>query len=51
MMKIGHSLEKIIEYTIHLKQVRKADLQFGDLVFITTRNSVYAIRVLGNDLY
>ena len=51
MIEIGHSLEKIVEGAIHLKQVRKSDLQYGDLVLITTRNSVYSVRVLDNDLY
>jgi len=51
MMRIGHSLEKIVESTTHLKQVRKADLQYGDLLLITTRNSVYSVRVLDNNLY
>lgn len=51
MIGSGHSLEKIIEGTIHLRQVCKADLQFGDLVLITTRNSVYSICVLDADLY
>ena len=50
-MRISHSLEKIVESTTHLKQVRKADLQLGDLLLITTRNSVYSVRVLDNDLY
>jgi len=47
----GYSLEKIVEDSIHLKQVRKLDLQFGDLVFITTRNSVYFVYVLDSDSY
>jgi len=51
MIRIGQSLEKIVESTTHLKQVRKADLQYGDLLLITTRNSVYSVRVLDNDLY
>jgi len=51
MTRIGHSLEKIVERTTHLKQVRKADLQYGDLLLITTRNSVYSVRVLENGLY
>ena len=51
MIRIGQSLEKIVEGTTHLKQVRKADLQYGDLLLITTLNSVYSVRVLDNDLY
>jgi hypothetical protein len=48
---LAHSLERIVQRVVHLKQVRKEDLQFGDLVFITTRNSVYSVWVLGNGLY
>ena len=46
-----HSLEKIIETSAHLRQIRKSDLQFGDLVLITTRNSIYSISVIDTDLY
>jgi hypothetical protein len=51
MIAIGHSLEKIVESTAELKQVRKSDLQFGDLVFINTRNSNYTVRVFGDGFY
>lgn len=51
MKVFGQSLEKIVETTNHLKQVRKKDLQFGDLVIITTSNSVYTVSVLENDVY
>ena len=51
MIETGHSLERIVEGTFHLKQVRKTDLQFGDMVLITTRNSVYSIYVLDNESY
>jgi len=51
MKGFGHSLEKIVESTTRLKQVRKAELQYGDLLLVTTRNSVYSVRVLDNDLY
>ena len=51
MTGFGQSLDKIIESAIHLKQVRKEGLQFGDLLIITTRNSVYSIRVLGDGIY
>lgn len=51
MSEAGHSLEKIAETAFHLRQVRKADLQFGDLVLITTRNSIYSVCVLDNDIY
>lgn len=51
MKGFGHSLEKIVKGTNNLKQVRKAELQYGDLLLITTRNSVYSVRVLEKDLY
>ena len=49
--KFGQSLEKIVESADQLKQVLKSDLHFGDLVLITTMNSVYTIRVLKDNLY
>jgi len=51
MIGHGHSLGKLVEDSTHLKQVRKWDLQFGDLVLIKTRNSIYSIYVLDNDSY
>lgn len=51
MKRFGHSLDKIVEQATHLKQVRKKDLQYGDLVLITTQNSVYSVRVLENGFY
>lgn len=51
MNESGHSLEKIAESIISLKQVRKADLEFGDYVLITTRNSTYSVYVLDNNSY
>ena len=51
MRGFAHSLDKIVMSAGNLKQVRKADLRFGDLVLITTRNSVYSVRVLDNGLY
>jgi hypothetical protein len=34
-----------------LEGVKKTDLLCGDSVLVRTKNSVYAIRALGNDLY
>jgi len=51
MIGNGHKLEKIVESTSHLKQVRKAELEFGDIVLIKTRNSLYSISVLESDYY
>lgn len=50
-MIIGCSFEKIVESAIQLKQVRKIGLKNGDLVIVTTLNSVYTIRVLNDDFY
>ena len=49
--KFGYSLEKIVDSADQLKQVLKSDLRFGDLVLITTLNSVYMVRVLQDNLY
>lgn len=51
MLKIGYSLEKIIENSSRLEQVHKDDLRAGDLVIITTKNSIYSIQVLDNGNY
>jgi hypothetical protein len=51
MKRLGHSLEKIVENSVHLKQVLKSDLNFGDVVIITTLNSVYTVRVLNEGSY
>jgi len=51
MIGTGHRLEKIIESSSHLRQVRKAELQFGDMVLIKTRNSLYSVSVLESDFY
>ena len=51
MLGTGHSLEKIVDGAVQLKQVRKQELQFGDLVLITTRNSDYSVSVLEDDRY
>ncbi len=51
MSGFGHNLDKIVEGTLHLKQVLKEDLRFGDLVTITTRNSTYSLSVLDSNQY
>ena len=51
MIRLAHSLERIVRRIVHLEQVHKKDLQFGDLVFITTRNSVYCVWVLDDGFY
>ena len=51
MLGTGHSLDKIVDGAVQLKQVRKEELQFGDMVLVTTRNSDYSVSVLGNGYY
>lgn len=51
MIKFGHSLQKIVECSTRLKEIRKSDLRPGDLVLVTTLNSVYSVRVLGSNQY
>lgn len=51
MAGFGYSLDRIIASSFHLKQVRKADLKSGDLVIISTLNSVYHVRVLEDGFY
>ncbi len=47
----AHSLDAIIAQSDNLKQVRKAELNFGDWVVVVTLNSVYSIRVVEDGLY
>jgi hypothetical protein len=47
----GRNLEAIIDQADRFEGVRKADLRSGDWVLVTTKNSLYSICVLGNDLY
>jgi len=48
---LAPSLERIVAETVQLEQVSKGDLQFGDLVLITTRNSLYSVQVLDAGVY
>jgi hypothetical protein len=45
------TLGAVLDHTDRMKSVRKADLQLGDKVLVTTRNSTYSINVLQDDLY
>jgi hypothetical protein len=51
MPQHGQSLDLIIEQSEKLKQVRKADLRFGDWLIVVTLNSIYSIRVIENGFY
>jgi len=46
MSVLGQTLDRIIEGIAQLKEVRKEDLKFGDLVLIKTKNSLYSVYVL-----
>ncbi len=45
------TLNAIADHTERLEAVRKADLEMGDQVLVTTRQSIYSIHVLDEDLY
>ena len=45
------TLGAIVEHVEGLPAVRKTDLDFGDLVVVTTANSTYSIYVLGDGYY
>jgi hypothetical protein len=45
------TLGAIVESAARLKEVSKAELNFGDCVQVTTRNSTYLIQVLEEGLY
>lgn len=51
MEHIGIALERIVEHSLGVRGLSKADLAPGDRVFVKTRNSLYDIRVLGNGMY
>ena len=45
------TLGAIVDHIERLEVVRKADLELGDQILVTTRNSTYSIHVLHEDLY
>ena len=45
------TLGAIVDHLERLEVVRKADLEIGDQILVTTRNSTYSIHVLKEDLY
>ena len=45
------TLGAIVDHIEHLEVVHKADLELGDQILVTTRNSTYYIHVLQEDLY
>jgi len=47
MTALNRTLAAIVEQTDQLREVRKAELHFGDWVQVTTANSTYSIHMLG----
>jgi hypothetical protein len=45
------TLGAVVDHSARLNAVRKADLEMGDQVLVTTRNSIYSIHVLQENLY
>lgn len=45
------TLDAVVKQASWFEAVRKRDLRSGDWVLVTTKNSLYSICVLGNDLY
>jgi len=45
------TLSAVVDSAKRLESVRKTDLAFGDQVLVTTRNSIYSIHVLQENLY
>lgn len=45
------TLDAIVSAAGRLEAVRKSDLEFGDQVLVTTRNSMYSIHVIDDHLY
>jgi len=51
MTVLDRTLGAIVEHADQLREVRKAELYFGDWVLVTTENSTYSIHVLEDGLY
>ena len=47
----ARTLGSIVDHSLQLEPVRKIDLQYGDWIVVTTKNSTYSICFLGRDLY
>ena len=45
------TLSAIVDHTDRLEAVYKSDLEFGDRLLVTTRNSTYVIHVFEEGLY
>lgn len=47
----ARTLGAIVDHSQQLEPVRKIDLQYGDWVVVTTRNSTYSLCFLGHESY
>jgi hypothetical protein len=47
----GASLHKIVESSSLLKEIKKNEMEKGDVVYVKTRNSVYTLTACGEGLY
>ena len=45
------TLDAIVDHTERLEAVYKSDLELGDQLLVTTRNSIYSIHVLQEGVY
>lgn len=48
---MAHTLTDIGQFVEHLPATRKQDLEPGDCVIVSTKNSVYRLQALGGDLF
>ena len=48
---MARTLNDIGQFAEHLPATRKQDLEPGDWVIVSTRNSVYRLQALGSDLF
>ena len=44
--RIGYDLTMLAAQSSHIDAVRRSDLQRGDLVVVSTRNSIYSLKVV-----
>ncbi len=51
MQSAGISLASLVESSKSLPQVRKSEVRTGDIIVVKSRNSTYAISVVGNGAY
>jgi len=47
----GISLQNIVQSSSYLREVKKNEMEKGDIVFVKTRNSVYTLAVSGKGEY